>query len=291
MHLGNGGIRLERFTVVNGRATAGKGPAASDRPWPPCTRLPALGRDDVHLWRAVLEVNALSLCALERTLADDERVRAGRLAFRRDRERFIVARGTLRSLLGHYLGLAPEEVRFAYGPRGKPELSAQGEGAPLRFNVTHSSALALFAFARGRALGVDIERIHADFLDDQVAERFFAPREIAALRALPASQWPRAFFRCWTRKEAYIKAKGDGLSMALDSFAVSLAADRVVPLWTDDQGEARRWLLVDVPIDPEFAAALAIEVGGHRKTHPAVGAAADPQRILPAGCPPPERLR
>ena len=152
-------MRLERLSVASGCATAGTGPAASDRLWPPCTRPPALGRDDVHLWRATLEVNAPSLCALERTLTEDERVRAGRLVFRRDRERFIIARGTLRFLLGGYLGLAPEEVRFAYGPRGKPELSAQGEGAPLRFNVTHSSGLALFAFARGRALGVDIDPV------------------------------------------------------------------------------------------------------------------------------------
>ena len=107
----------------------------------------------------MLDVNASSLCAFERTLTRNERERWRRLAFGRVREHFIVARGIPQSAVGVYLGLAAEEVRFAYGPRGKPELWAQGEGAPLRFNVTHSSGLALFAFARGRALGVDIDPV------------------------------------------------------------------------------------------------------------------------------------
>ena len=178
---------------------------------------------DVQVWRASLEQPPGCLGRLLGTLAPDERQRAERFHFDRDRRRFIAARGTLRAILAGYLGTAPGELQFCYSEYGKPSLSRATAGDRLRFNVSHSHELALFAVTEGRDLGVDLEWIRPDVADEAIAERFFSAEEVRALRALPAELQADAFFNCWTRKEAYIKAIGEGLSMPLSRFVVSLA--------------------------------------------------------------------
>jgi len=195
--------------------------------WEPAPPQPVLSTHDIHVWCTSLEQDAASVAAFFRTLSADEQERAGRFYFARDRQHFIVGRGVLRNILGRYLRVAPQALRFSYGPKGKPHLAQElvatvPQAADLRFNLSHSGGLALYGFTYGRELGVDIERLRP--LDDaeQIAARFFSAGEVRVFGALPAAEKMQGFFNCWTRKEAYIKATGDGLSMPLDCFEVSL---------------------------------------------------------------------
>jgi 4'-phosphopantetheinyl transferase len=169
----------------------------------------------------------------------------------------------LRTLLGRYLDLEPNGLRFSYGSHGKPALAGECGGGKVRFNLSHSHELALFAFTRGRVVGIDLERIRPDLVNEQIAERFFSPREIAMLRALPGSLEKEAFFTCWTRKEAYIKARGDGLSLPLDAFDVSLVPGEPAELLEsrENSNEVSRWCLQELVPDPGYVAAIAVE--GH----------------------------
>jgi len=166
-----------------------------------------------------LDIDAESLAGL---LSADERERAGRFAFERDRRRYIVARARLRQLLGERLGAAPESLRFVYKPHGKPALARCPGQRDLRFNVSHCGEVAAYAFAEGREVGVDIEELRELPDADDIAMRFFSRRERGAYLRLPVRQRPQGFFNCWTRKEAFIKALGEGLSHPLESFDVSL---------------------------------------------------------------------
>lgn len=182
--------------------------------------LEGLRGGDVHVWYAHLELEAGAVGRLAARLSEDERVRAGRFKFARDARRFVVARGTLRSLLGTYLGLPPRRLEFAYGEHGKPAL--EGAHAALGFNLSHSGEIAVLAAGWNRALGVDVE-LRRPLPDlDALAARSFAPRELSVLGGLPETDRPAAFFRCWTRKEAFIKALGDGLTYSLRDFDVTL---------------------------------------------------------------------
>ena len=207
-------------------------------PWsapPPRLRL---GSDEVHVWRAILDLPIERVAPLERTLAPDERAQAGRFRFPRDARRFVVARGVLRGLLGRYLGVDPAGLRFDRHPQGKPRLAAGHDGSGLRFNVSHSQGLALYAVAHGREVGIDLERQRPDLADRWVAEQLFSPPELAALRAAPADRWSDTFFDLWVRTEAHGKARGEGLSLSTDAsgwsfqvldapagFAAALAAE------------------------------------------------------------------
>jgi 4'-phosphopantetheinyl transferase len=175
--------------------------------WSPAPENLTLCEDEVHVWRASID-GLPHLAQLEATLTDDERARANRFRFPRDRERYIAARGQLRALLSRYLNRPARDFRFTYTAYGKPALVSD----ELRFNVSHSHQLALFAFAWQRDLGVDVEYIKPDFGTMDIAESTFSLHEFAALRALSPDQQTDAFFNCWTRKEAYIKAIGEGLS-------------------------------------------------------------------------------
>jgi len=181
-----------------------------------------LGGKDVYVWRATLNQTAAQAQSLLHTLAADELARARRFYFQRDRERFFVARGVLRSILSCYLDTEPSQLRFGYSSYGKPALAQNTGRNAIRFNASHSHELALVTVTRGRELGVDIERICAEVANEQIAERFFSPRKVVRLRSLPTDTQTEAFFHCWTRKEAYIKARGEGLSLPLDQFDVSL---------------------------------------------------------------------
>jgi 4'-phosphopantetheinyl transferase len=196
---------------------------------------------------------------LERTLALDERSRAGRFYFRHDRERFIVARGILREILGRYLSRAPESLSFSYSSYGKPALVSESGAEAIRFNISHSHGTALYVVTRGRELGVDLELIRDGLEIEQIAERFFSRAEVSALCALPTQIRRRAFFLCWTRKEAYIKARGEGLSLPLDQFEVSLVPGEPAALMSAQRDEAFRWSLRELFPAADYAAALAIE--------------------------------
>ena len=227
--------------------------------WPVPLAHPALRAGEPHVWRASLDLAAPRAAALYATLSADERERAARFHFERDRGRFIAARGFLRELLAGYLDHPPASLRFSYGPRGKPALAAPS--ANISFNLSHTHGLALFAFARDAALGVDIEHVRAGFATEDIAERFFSPREQSSLRALPAAQRAEGFFNGWTRKEAYIKATGDGLAIPLDSFDVTLAPGelpRLLAVRATD-APASRWSLYALAPGPDFAAALVVD--------------------------------
>ena len=235
--------------------------ASSHASWfSPLERL-SLGSNAVHVWRASLDQSPSQVDRFRNTLDDDERSKADRFYFSRDRERFIVARGVLRALLGRYLGRAPEGVSFSYSPHGKPALVSESGADAIRFNLSHSHGTALYAVARGRELGVDLEFIRCDLEAEQIAERFFSHREIETLRALPRSLRKYAFFLCWTRKEAYIKARGDGLSLPLDQFDVSLIPGEPAALLSTqpDSDEALRWCLHNLTPAAGYAAAVATE--------------------------------
>jgi 4'-phosphopantetheinyl transferase len=252
--------RINQLTSAT-RTSAGSLPAWD---WPP--RELALGDDEVHVWRAWLDQPASRLPTLLDTLTLDERARAARFHFQRDRARFIVARGVLRVVLGRYLEIAPNRLRFCYSPYGKPALAEEFGGDELRFNLSHSDGLALYALTRGRELGIDLERIRSDLADEQIAERFFSPREVATLRTLPPDLRVEAFFNCWTRKEAYIKAIGEGLSHPLDQFDVSLipGGPALLLCTRPDPQEASRWSLQELPLGAGYVAALAVEGHGWR---------------------------
>ncbi len=223
----------------------------------------ALADDEVHVWRAFLDLATEQVEDLYRSLTPDEQERAGRFRFQRDREHFIVARGVLRAILGRYLKVEPGQLHFRYSPYGKPALTGESGGETLRFNLSHSYGLALYAVARSREIGVDLEHIRADLASERMAEQFFSAREIAALRALPANVQTEAFFNCWTRKEAYVKARGKGLSLPLHQFDVSLAPGEPATLVSTrgDPLEASRWSLQALYPGPGYAATLAVE--GH----------------------------
>ena len=226
--------------------------------WLPPPREVRLSAGEVHVWRASLEPDASTVERLRATLAEDERGRARRFHFERDRLRFVTGRGVLRELLGRYLGRPPALIRFAYNEYGKPSLSEEVGG--LRFNSSHSHGVALYAFTLGNEVGVDVELLREDFASVEIAERFFSRAEVSALGSLPAHLRTEGFFNCWTRKEAYIKALGEGLSHPLDSFAVSLApAEPACLISTDeDPSEADRWTIINLKPFQGYAAALAV---------------------------------
>lgn len=234
-----------------------------DSLWPQPPAQLALEGGEVHVWRAALCQSEPVVQALWQALARDERERAERFRFARDRERFVVARGLLRVILGHYLAIDPGAVALAYNRHGKPALAGELSAGDIQFNLSHSGDLALFAFARGMLVGVDVEHLRAEVVDLAIAEQYFAPGEIAALRELPAAVRRAAFFNCWTRKEAYVKARGEGLSLPLREFEVSLAPGAPAELLhvANDPRERDRWSLLALEPGPGYVAALAVE--GH----------------------------
>jgi 4'-phosphopantetheinyl transferase len=250
----------ERTTQVRTPLTASFAAA-----WHVPPRALKLGNDEVHVWRAALDHTPLQIDSCLRTLAVDERARAARFHFPRDREHFIVARGALRAILGFYLNRAPECLSFRYSSHGKPALTLESGEDPIRFNMSHSHGVALYAITCDREVGIDVECVRSNLEVEQIAGRFFSRQEIATLHALPAALRRYAFFLCWTRKEAYIKARGEGLSLPLDQFDVSLVPGEPAALLRTrpDSDEALRWSLKDLtPVPPGYAAALAAEGDG-----------------------------
>jgi 4'-phosphopantetheinyl transferase len=225
----------------------------AELPWP---------HDEVHVWRATLALPEAVAHRLEQCLAADERVRMERFRFEPDRRRYLIGRGLLRSLLGRYFEMAPQDLRFETTAAGKPYL-ASGQGR-LQFNLAHSGEYVLFAIADGRTVGIDVEEIRADFEAGEVAAHSFSPHEQRDLEALTGHVKIEAFFECWTRKEAYVKARGGGLSLPLDQFDVSLRPGEPARLIATrpDPAEARRWQLSGLDVADGYKAALAVEGQG-----------------------------
>ena len=221
----------------------------------------ALTKRESHIWRADLDLTIVNVQKLYQTLSMDERIRAKRFRFDLDRKRYIVRRGLVRTILGTYIGVEPDRVQFCYGKHGKPVLTNTFGGESIHFNVSHSAGLALFAFTRGCEIGVDVECIRDIPEMDQIAERFFSKRENAVFLTLPESKKKEAFFCCWTRKEAFIKAIGDGLSRPLEEFDVSLAPGETDKLLSikKNLGQASLWSVQGLKAALGFAAAFAVE--------------------------------
>jgi 4'-phosphopantetheinyl transferase len=236
----------------------------SDTQW--CLPPPevVLSPNEVHVWCASLEAAPSTIQSLQHVLSAEEVARADRFRFARDRQHFIVARGLLRTLLGRYLQMAPEDLCFVYNAYGKPTLTTPSfpdNLSHLQFNLSHSRELALFAFTPTRLIGIDIEYMRADIEYEQLAKHYFSTYEYAMLQEVPAEMQREAFYRCWTRKEAYIKARGKGLSLPLDLFDVSLRPGEPAALLNsrEDPQEHLRWSLHTLTPGANYAAALAVQ--------------------------------
>jgi 4'-phosphopantetheinyl transferase len=234
--------------------------------WPKGPSRVVLPPDDVHVWCAVLERPPEDLAHLAALLSDDERERVERSHSPMVRREFTAARGLLRLLLGRYLDCEPRRVRFRFGPQGKPELAACPSTPPVHFNVSHSHGLALFALTRRQPVGVDVERIRPFANDLGLAERYFSSWEYRALRDLEETRRHDAFFQTWTRKEAFLKATGGGISYGLERVEVAIHPDDPVRILRLDGEETRaaRWSLQTLTPAPGYVGALALETHDYR---------------------------
>jgi 4'-phosphopantetheinyl transferase len=216
------------------------------------------GRVDV--WRVRLD-EAAATDSEASVLSPDEIARASRFHFEKDRIYFTRCRSVLRHLLAGYLRIPATEIRFEYLPGGKPQLAAEQNPLALQFNVSHSANMALIAVGSENRLGVDIERIHDDIDTTSLAERFFSLRERAGLQTLPDHLRVPGFFACWTRKEAFLKATGDGLSFPLADFSVSTHPD-LDPELEEIKGDAeagKQWFLADLSVVDGYRATVALD--------------------------------
>lgn len=225
-----------------------------------------LAPGEIHVWSVRLDPPPDRVEALGRCLSSDEWERANRFRFEKHRRQYVVGRGALRTLLAAYVGTRPELVKFSYGKRGKPFLDPQGD---LQFNLSNSDELALVGFVLGREIGVDVEYLRKMPDCEQISERFFSESERTVLRSIPFPAKEEAFFNCWTRKEAYLKAVGEGLAAPLDSFDVTLALDEPPRMLTleGDAERASHWFFHHLRPAPDYIGAVAIEGGtGEVKT-------------------------
>ncbi len=226
--------------------------------WNPPTRLTQIGKGAVHIWRVNLDLPALDVRHLEEKLSLDEKIRAGRFRFERDRTRFIAAHGILRLILGRYLKVEPNLVRICSDKNGKPKVVDETGIETIFFNLSHSQELGLYGFSKDYPIGIDIERIR-DFPErGEVAGHFFSSRENDFFKGVPEREKLVEFFRCWVLKEAVIKALGDGLSYPLNVFDVSRALAEQAGLFIGEIGKESRFSTQVLEVGPGFTAAFAI---------------------------------
>jgi 4'-phosphopantetheinyl transferase len=224
--------------------------------WQPSATPLTLPPGIVHIWQAALDQSAALVTQLEQLLSDDERARAARFRFERDRRRFIVARGMLRSLLARYTNCSAAHIDFSYSTRGKPALRPEHE-PHLYFNLAHSAEMALYAFTLEHEVGVDIEQQHPLTDVHQIAEHYFSPRERAILATQVGDELYRTFFTYWTRKEAYLKGSGEGLALLTTQLDVVVPQGQVVRL-AGSNGEAD-WYIYDLTVAAGYRGALALQ--------------------------------
>ncbi len=237
---------------------------------------PQLSEKDIHVWTLRTRAPGCVVAKFEPLLDPDERARAARFRFSQVRESFVMARGFLRTLLGHYVAADPRGIRFDYGSKGKPALaSASG----IQFNLADSGDMAAIAFTVDCQIGIDLEQIRQLPDLELIAERFFCSEEVTEIMSLSPAVRERAFFRGWTRMEAYIKATGEGLSLPLDSFRVTVQPDasaRLIHLGGDREA-AEAWTLHDLYLASDYAATVAYQ---DRKRSLAIFSVADPTEFL-----------
>ncbi len=231
--------------------------------WQPIHHRLELSPDIAHVIRLNLNLAHEQWSPLIGLLSDEERARATRFRFDEPRRQFVICRATLRQLLGTLYGVVPEAVSFHYGSCGKPELLFQeltSSVPQIEFNVSHSGTIGLIAIATGASIGVDVEQMSPDVKFLQLAERFFAPTEATELKSLQPEKQLNGFYRGWTCKEAYIKAKGDGLSLSLSSFCVAIDPDQPASLChVDDQpDEPTEWTTESLKVSENHAAAVMV---------------------------------
>ena len=232
--------------------------------WSVSTGQVELTEQEVHVWKAWLDVPITAIPQYQAMLSTEEQTKAQRFRFDRDRHRWIVAHAALRILLSKYLRTDPLHIHFRVNAYGKPALAPLSQDRSLQFNLSHSANLALFAFSPQRHLGVDVEYMRTDIPHDQLAHYSFSAYEQAVLRQFSGEQKHQAFYNCWTRKEAYIKARGMGLSLPLDLFDVSLSPGEPAALLhsRESSQEVRRWSMQALLLEPDYAGALAVEGRG-----------------------------
>lgn len=211
----------------------------------------------VDIWRIHLDPGLDSVKPFESTLSADETRRASSFRFDQDRNRYVLAHYSLRRVLGRYLNAEPAQLEFTIDPNGKPALRTH----KLEFNLSHSGSFALAAVTAHRPIGVDVERMREAISSHSIARQYFSPVEVAELETVPSEQRELAFFTCWTRKEAFIKALGLGLSLPLDSFDVSLTPNEpaILRAVRPQPQEAERWILRSLDVAPRYAGAVAVQ--------------------------------
>jgi 4'-phosphopantetheinyl transferase len=221
-----------------------------------------LAKDEIHVWQLSLTLSSEQLDYLRELLSDDERERANRYMHRPSREQFITTRASLRMLLGRYLGMAPERIRLGTSNTGKPILVGGG----LYFNVTHSQEVGMIGLSYAGEVGIDVERVRAYPGHLDMADRYFTPNEVVALKRLPIGAREHAFYHVWTRKEAFLKATGLGLSHGLERFEVSVPPDdpaRILHI-DGDHTAGERWCMTKLEPAEGYVGTLAIEAHGKR---------------------------
>jgi 4'-phosphopantetheinyl transferase len=226
--------------------------------WVPSRSAPATRSAEAHVWRLALDQPVSESVQQIELLSDDERNRADRLRFERHRHRFILARAGLRKILGLYLERPARELNFLYGDHGKPRLALPFSTTGLEFNLSHAQDIALIAVTREARIGIDIEYVDRKVEMEGIARRFYAPEEFAAIQAAPEPGRRQAFFNCWTRKEAYLKARGDGITVNLESFAVSVENTDTPSLLRCEINSPEEWSMRSLHPHDQYVAALAM---------------------------------
>ena len=217
-----------------------------------------LKAEEIDIWSFSLNCDPSAVSRSFRLLSPDEKQKADRFRFEKDRDRYVVARGSLRRIIGSYLGLQPDQIRFSYNRFGKPFIDDQN--VSIRFNVSHSRDIALIAVTSGKEVGIDIE-----FVDDGLdvlttAKCIFSQTETSILEKLPSDLRTRAFFKAWTSKEAYLKALGKGFSDESRQFPVSILMDEQKFVFiTNDGHRSRKWSLMSLPSGRNYSSALVVE--------------------------------
>ena len=224
--------------------------------WQPVTRWPSFPSNFLHVWRFQLNGDSPVEARRRSILSSDELARASRFHFPVHANRFITGRLAIRTILGGYLEISPRDLAFEQTQYGRPFLSAAVNPLMLSFNLSHSQDVGVFAISPHKSLGIDVEAVREDFGGEDVAESHFAPAEFRELLSLPEAQRPQAFFNCWTRKEAYVKALGAGLQIPLDSFEVSLRPDQPARFL---RGAGTDWRLLSFSPARDFQGAVAYE--------------------------------
>lgn len=217
---------------------------------------------EAHLWFVSLLLPPAKFLRFDSILSPDEAERASRFRNVTPKRRYMAARGWLRTLLASYVSIQPEQLRFAYNDLGKPRLA--DESAAVGFSVSHSDDCALLGFVRKHNIGVDLERVHEDIEFDVLAKRFFLPNEFKKLQSLPADQRLHSFYCAWTRKEAYLKARGEGLFQGLHRIEVSLLPDEPAKILSaaDDAHASRNWMMKHLSPRQGYVGAVAVDTTG-----------------------------